>query len=144
MKKSIALGKERLFVSRYKAQFRRIQNEEEVERYYSRFGFRKMMLEDMNFLDQVAAFESAEVVVSPHGAGLANLAFASSGVSVIEVFNEFYSKVFWSLGALIGCRRYDVVKCRAVDNGREFYQQHDLHVDVEGLGRTLSRALRSG
>jgi hypothetical protein len=42
----------------------------------------------MSFVEQVAAFQHAEIVVSPHGAGLANLVFARRCALVVEILSS--------------------------------------------------------
>lgn len=54
----------------------------------SDFGFNVIFPEKMSASDQVAAFQSAGIIVGPHGAGLSNTVFANPGSSVIEIASE--------------------------------------------------------
>lgn len=78
----------RIFISRCKASSRRITNENEVIRYLESYGFVPVRLEDWTVAQQIQLFASAEAIVSPHGAGLSNLAFCMKGTVVVEIFHR--------------------------------------------------------
>jgi len=94
---------ERLYISREKAKRRRVVNETELWAELVAHGFVKLHLEDLTWTQQITAFRAAKVIVSPHGAGLANLAFCQRGTKVIELFHRSYvSPLYWQLAALKG------------------------------------------
>ena len=48
--------------------------------------------------EQIDCFAAAEVIVGPHGGGLSNLVFASSGVRVLELFAPSYvNPCYWAI-----------------------------------------------
>ena len=73
----------RLLVAR-KGPTRKIHNIEQVEAFLSKYDFETIYLEGMSIVDQILLFQSAEFVIGPHGAGLANLLFCEPGTKVIE------------------------------------------------------------
>lgn len=75
----------RVFISRQDASKRRITNEHELENILTEFNFVKVELRKLTFLEQAKLFASAEIVVAPHGAGLANVLFCNAGVKVLEL-----------------------------------------------------------
>ncbi|AMV31372.1 hypothetical protein VN12_04590 [Pirellula sp. SH-Sr6A] len=75
----------RIYVSRRKARVRRVENEENVFQTLKKFGFQRYCLEDMSIADQVKLFESATMVIAPHGAGLTNTCFCAPGTVVMEL-----------------------------------------------------------
>ncbi len=77
--------KNRLYISRADALFRRVLNELEILPVLDEYGFTVVKLEKLSFLEQIALFRDAEAVVLPHGSGLANLVFCSKGIPVIEL-----------------------------------------------------------
>ncbi|GAB1487961.1 glycosyltransferase family 61 protein [Opitutaceae bacterium] len=92
---------ERLYLSRERAQRRRVLNEHELWSLLETNGFTKLHLEDLTWSEQIDAFRRAKVIVAPHGAGLANLAFCPPGTRVIELFHRSYVHgCFWRLAAL--------------------------------------------
>lgn len=74
----------RLYISRRKAPDRRLRNEEALMRRLRPLGFRRVVLEELSPSDQIRLFQETEMVVAPHGAGLANLLF-TTGATVLEL-----------------------------------------------------------
>lgn len=100
--KSSGLG-ERLYVTREKSQRRRITNEPALWSPLQEAGFTKVILEDLGWAEQINAFRHARVIVAPHGAGLANLAFCQPGTKVVELFQRSYVHwTYWQLASLLG------------------------------------------
>jgi hypothetical protein len=89
-----AEGSKRIYVSR-KHSRRALPQEELLEGLLASRGFRILHLESMPWQEQVAAFRAAELVVGPHGAGLANLVFSAPGATLIEFTNgQIYNRCF--------------------------------------------------
>ncbi len=74
-----------VFISRNKAFCRKIVNENEILKALNHLGFVAYTLEEMTFVDQVKLFSQAQIIISPHGAGLANVIF-SKNPRIIELF----------------------------------------------------------
>jgi capsular polysaccharide biosynthesis protein len=90
--------------------------------------------------EQVRAFAEAEWVISPHGAGLANLAFASPGASVIEMFPPDYVQTcYWKLASAVPGLgyRYLVGVGKPPRNGMMNGAGSDITVDLGALSRML-------
>lgn len=77
--------KNRIYVSRKKVRKRKLLNEEEFYQLLKKYNFRRIFPEDLTFKEQVRIFNSAEVIISVHGAGLTNIIF-SENLKVIELF----------------------------------------------------------
>lgn len=74
---------------------RSLPHEAEVERELARQGFMILHLEKMSWRDQIAAFQRAQNVVAPHGAGLSNLVFSHPRVRLVELTNGYhYNRCF--------------------------------------------------
>jgi len=128
----------RLYVSRSQATIRRVLNEDELLEPLSEAGFQIVFLEQLTVAQQVALFAQAEWVIAPHGAGLANLAFAPKHCRVLELraaalpFNSLYQNL-----------------CRNLDHIHEFFdcdttgtdcQSVDYRVSVDDFLKQLRRA----
>jgi len=88
----------RIYVARGKGSTRRILNEDELLRVLQREGFEIVLPEQMSFLEQVALFDQAQIVVGAHGSGLSNLVFCREGAHVVELFSPHYVTVpYWAL-----------------------------------------------
>jgi hypothetical protein len=96
-------GFERIYVSRGDARHRTVTNEARVEELLKACGFKTVMTGQMSVADQIRTFASAEIVVAPHGAGLANLMFCRPGVRVLELFAPNYvNPLYWYMSNHIG------------------------------------------
>jgi len=93
-----------LLISRDRANCRRLLNEDDVLAALRPWEFRRIFLEDFSFQDQVRLFHQAEIVISPHGAGLANLVFCRAGTKVIELFGSEFNPCYWAVAGGSGCR----------------------------------------
>lgn len=74
-----------IFISRSKARYRRITNEDALLESLHKKGFVAYCLEDLSICDQVTLFNNAQVIIGPHGAGWSNLIFCNPGTKIIEI-----------------------------------------------------------
>jgi hypothetical protein len=81
-------GAKRIYVSRRDAKSRFVSNEANLANLLAEFGFKTLVMSGLSLTDQINAFRSAECIIGPHGAAMANLAFAKSGSTFIEFFNR--------------------------------------------------------
>lgn len=92
----------KIYISREKAQKRRILNERELIASLKTRGFSILCLEDFKVEEQAALFNRAALVVAPHGAGLTNLVFAHENTKVIEIFHpDYLSDCFFHMTQLL-------------------------------------------
>lgn len=94
---------ETLYISRLKDQRRALANERAVEEGLGAIGARVVYAQDLAFSEQQALLAGAKVIISPHGAGLANIVWTQSAERVIEIFpyghrNDCYARLSRSLG----------------------------------------------
>ncbi|NRD72376.1 glycosyltransferase family 61 protein [Shewanella sp. VB17] len=119
----------KIFVSRKDAFGRKIINEDVFFGALKEYSYELVKLESLTFQQQIQIFSNATHIVSPHGAGLVNMAFSRNLKSVIEIFNTAWSPVYWSLARIVGVTKYSSYNAIAVDNGLK-PQLHDLKIDV--------------
>ncbi|MBC7367806.1 MAG: glycosyltransferase family 61 protein [Undibacterium sp.] len=131
---------ERIYISRMLARRRRVTNDAAVIAELAGHGFVEVKLEELSWEEQIAVFRYAKVVVAPHGAGLANLAFCERGTRVIEFFGRAYlNGCFWQIAALRGLHYQPLVPV-----GSEPLSQNpknnrlDITVDLEQLRAALT------
>ena len=91
-----------IYVSRRLSR-RSLRNEPELERALQELGMSIVYPQRLPFPDQIATMRHAEIVVAPHGAGLANLVFAPRLRSTLELFmgnlfNDCYARLTVSCG----------------------------------------------
>lgn len=89
----------KVFVSRSKARFRKVVEEEMYHPLLKEKGFEILCLEDCSIEDQIRIFSETKFLVGIHGAGLTNMVFMPKGGKVLElraitkethVYNIFY------------------------------------------------------
>lgn len=145
-----AEGPRRVFISRAHSPGRKIVNEEEVAELLSRRGYTRVFAEEMGFDQQVAMMQAAEVVVSQHGAGLANILFMRPGSSVLELVRQepgaqrgrpYSIMPTYPRLALGGGLHYFCLLCRAADPS-EPQATGAIAVDLDRLERKLDEAER--
>ncbi len=132
---------ERIYISRQKASYRRILNEEEVIKYLEKFGFRTVKLETMSVAEQASCLAAAKVVVAPHGGGLTNLVFCSPGTKVIEIFSPLYVPYcYWMISNLCGLEHYYLIG-DLVDEGTPIKPLHkDMRLNLNSLEKLMAVA----
>ncbi len=102
---------ERIYLTRENARRRKITNEPALWAELERAGFSKVRLEELTWPEQINAFRHAKIVVAPHGAGLANLAFCRPGTKVVELFNRAYVHgCYWRVAVLQGLDYRPIVR----------------------------------
>jgi len=131
----------RIYISRDDSPKRKVINEDEVLQVLGAKGFKKVVLGPLPFEEQVRIFHSAEWVVSPHGAGLANLVFCGPGTKVVELLarNSATSTHFWILSHHMRLDYYNLA-CDAQYPPKEAPQLDDIVVDIAKLLQTLDCA----
>ena len=78
----------RIYISRAKAPLgRHLTNEAELLEVLAPLKFKKYILEDIPFSQQIELFYDARIVVAPHGAGLTNLLFGKQ-LQILELFSQ--------------------------------------------------------
>jgi capsular polysaccharide biosynthesis protein len=89
----------------------------------------------------VAAFATAPLVVAPHGAGMANLAFCTPGTLVLELFPPGHEiPVFASLSASAGLEHHGMVGEPGPTGGANPHWD-PWHVDVPSVMQVVDRLL---
>lgn len=80
----------RIYISRAGAAIRRVTNELDIVAMLSRYGFESVEPGGIPFSSQAELFQSADIIVAPHGAALANLMFCRPGTRILEFFPADY------------------------------------------------------
>ncbi len=123
----------RIYVSRADAVGRRIVNEEQLMDALGRKGFERVSLTGLAVHAQAELFADAEIIVGPHGAGLANLAFARHGTRVLELFPQTHATPAFALVAESRGLGYAAMGCVPVVHQPGRPGQDDLLADVGAI-----------
>lgn len=134
---SNAKRQKRIFISRRRANYWRVTNQDEVESHLADYGFVTYVLEDLSFRDQVLLFSQAEAVVGPQGSGFANLFFAPNGTRVLDIQDPGNIRhAYWSICNVFE-NKYWYFFAEPVKNGTNRWP--DLFVPIEKLEKTMTR-----
>ena len=116
---------DRIYVSRRGAK-RSLQGEDVLEDLLQSDGFTVIHPENLEWVDQIAIFRSAKVVVGPHGAGLSNLAFTPPGTLLVEITDgRHYNRCFEWLCHIAG-HAYSPIS----GNDGSHLTPHQIHASI--------------
>jgi Glycosyltransferase 61 len=126
----------RLFIRRMVN--RRVANESAVLGVLSTYGFEVVELESLTVAEQIELFSDARAVVGVHGAGLANILFATRP-AVLELFQPgFFNASYFTLAGAGDCD-YWYLTCEAAHSARGggSSKASDIVVPIEALEQTI-------
>lgn len=134
-----------VYISRRDAQMRQVLNEAAVEEVLHAFGFATYTLSDLSLADKLALFSQARLVVSPIGAGLANLVFSPPGMPVLELMpKDFVMPEHMDISARMGLA-YHWMICDSPGKPGGIFEarQIDLMVDPGQLQARVAALLEA-
>ncbi len=129
-----------LYIERGASAYRPLFNEGEVIACLA--DFRPVRLESLTILEQVRLFSNASIIVAPHGAGLANIVFASSRCAVIEIMMDRYCNWCYRRIASIMKQDYFCVLGRAESINTKVHST-GWTVDVREVRETVDLAVKA-
>lgn len=119
-----------LYISRRDADHRQVVSENRMIEELGTLGFKCITLTELSVDDQAAYFNSADVIVAPHGAGLSNVVFMRPGTKLVEIHGEQgTSPTFRIIAESLGVKYYSYT-ARSVGKKRN---RADLDVELEIL-----------
>ncbi|AOW80037.1 capsular polysaccharide biosynthesis protein [Halodesulfurarchaeum formicicum] len=86
----------KIYISRADAQEREVLNEGDLVNVLEEKGFKRLVLSNYSYSEQVAIFANANCVVAPHGAGLVNIMYGDD-LSVVELFGSRVNSCYFVL-----------------------------------------------
>jgi Glycosyltransferase 61 len=130
---------QRVYLSR--AGRRQVENEAEVRKALQKLGFQ--IIEDIprTVDEQISLFQSAAIVVAPHGAGLTNLLWCQPGTRVIELFHSNYTPLYYSYICHILGFDYTYLASPETEDkwiAHADKMSHNIIVDVDSLQKILT------
>ena len=132
----INLG-ERIFISRNKALRRKPVNNDALEKFVTEKGFTSVYMEDYSFLEQISIMKNAKLVMSLHGAGLANTMFIKNNGAIIELSPKIKDKKlfrlpFWRLANAVEAKFF-IQFCEYEEKDTSDLYNNDIFVDLKEL-----------
>lgn len=136
----------KIFISRKKAERRRLVNEAAVEQMLAAYGFKAIAFEDFDLFQQIAILRKAKYLIGMHGAGLTNMLFMPEGGKVLELHREIYTRhdlfsdVYWKLASALG-HDYYYQFCEAESKDAGFFTANYL-ADLKKLKENIENFIR--
>jgi len=121
---------------------RAVSNEQAVMAALAARGFEFVDPGAMTVAEQIRSFAEATVIVASHGAALANLAFASPGSTVVELFPAGNAVPdYWKLACGVPGLTYRYLLGLGEDKGADRSRMlvTDIEVDIDALNLLLDQ-----
>lgn len=131
-----------VYISRRKASYRWVLNEEQVSTALKKLGFEIICFEDFPLHEQIEIAYKAENLVSLHGANLTNLFFMQPGTNALEFRRSkehLGNNSFWIIADSIGVNYY-YLNCDYIDRKKGNY--FDVSVNLTALEEVISKMLK--
>ena len=77
----------KIFISR-KSPARRFANQDELEKAIESYSYKVLYLEEISIQTQLKVFQSANIIIGLHGAGMTNIIGCKKRTKVVEIFGE--------------------------------------------------------
>ncbi|WP_322923962.1 glycosyltransferase family 61 protein [Paenibacillus campi] len=127
-----------IYIARGNAPNRKVNNEAEVIQYLMGVHFKIIYMEQYSVQEQANIFYNAEVIIAPHGAGLANLVFCRQETKVLEIFQPMYAPIMFrniceNQGLMYHCavgKRTDFDYMEQMD---VYANEKNIHINMEDI-----------
>lgn len=139
-----ASSNQRVYISRARAERRKIANEEELEAILKSHDFKIIYCEQLSFCEQATIFSGAKILISIHGAGLTNMMFMENDNKVLEIRykNDFHNNCYFSLASALNLRYYYFL-AEPVCEGEDPYSAN-VTVDIPGIKWVIDSMVNDG
>jgi hypothetical protein len=129
-----------VYISRNKAKYRKVLNEEQLVEILNKYDFKVIYYEDYSMKEQIEISYNTKNLVSLHGANLTNVLYMQPGGNVMEFRkkNDTINNYYYSLADEIGCKYY-YQNCEYID--RRVGNFFDVTVDLEIFETNLRKML---
>ena len=125
------------YISRSKAQVRRITNESEVIEGLKKLGVSIYWMEDLSFIDQIKLFAESELITGPHGAAYSFAIFSSPKTTLYEIYQADRGKGHYPILAHHCSLKY--IRYFGIEHYNETNQ--DMTIDVESYLNSLEASI---
>jgi capsular polysaccharide biosynthesis protein len=134
----------KVYISRSKAERRKVYNEQELTRLLTKYGFEVYFAENLSLKDQVQLMCETQYLVSIHGAGLTNMMFMQPETNVMELKlkHDYNNLCYFSLASGLNLNYYYQTCMPASENTNPI--SADYIVNVEEFDRNIRSMLSHG
>ena len=108
-------------------------NNNELITFFKKKKFKILKLSQMSFEKQISVFNNSKIIVSPHGAGLANTIFCRKNTKILEFFPKNHSNRVYKRISAINNLKYNSIyskKIKDKTNG-------DIYIDLKSVTKLI-------
>lgn len=125
----------KVFISRKDSNLRIAKNEDEVFSFFEQYGFTRYCLSQLPYLEQVALFHNADIIVGAQGSGLLNILYCKKDVTVIEIFQTMFNPDLYYLLQTLQLQTYIPIK--AVNSSKIIDVVGSSTISIEKIKQAL-------
>ncbi|MDB2474321.1 glycosyltransferase family 61 protein [bacterium] len=115
---------------------RQIVNEDEIKKILIKKKFKIVTLSKFSFIDQIAIFNSAKIIIGNHGAGFANLVFCKKNAKIIEFIDKNTSKPIKKISKDLNLKYFSLLGKRIGKN--KYNQNNNLEIPINKLIKIIN------
>ncbi|WP_338814742.1 glycosyltransferase family 61 protein [Bernardetia sp. Wsw4-3y2] len=117
----------KIYISRQKSRFRKINNEEQVQKLLKKYNYEIHYFEEYSFEKQIELMKQTVSLVGLHGAGLTNMLFINPNTKVLEIRNQAdkHNNCYFSLASDLEVDYYYLL------SEGDSAETHTVNVDVD-------------
>ena len=111
----------KIFIDRSDSKLKhcKLINNNEIKLYLKAKGFKILKLSNLDFKDQINIFNTAKVIIGPHGAGFANLVFCKNSTKVIELKPKNHPNRVYERISCINKLNHKIIKLKHIKNNKK-------------------------
>jgi capsular polysaccharide biosynthesis protein len=131
---------DKIYISREGEKLRFVENEEEIMELLTKYGFKKVKMQNYSYQEQIQICHNAKYIIGPHGAGLTNILFMKNNSYVLELSTkqdyDFFTGFYFLANALNHSYLYQ--KCKIGSKSIVADSHHgSLLVDILQLEKNI-------
>ena len=115
---------------------RQIINEDIIKNTLIKKKFKIVKLSEFKFVDQIALFNSAKIIVGNHGAGFANLVFCKKNTKIIEFVDKNTSQPIKKISKDLNLKYFSIMGKRIGKNKKD--QNNNIEISIKKLIKKLN------
>jgi capsular polysaccharide biosynthesis protein len=131
---------DKIYISREGEKLRFVENEVETMELLSKYGFKKVKMQNYSYQEQIQICHNARYIIGPHGAGLTNILFMKNNSYVLELSpkedRDFFTGFYFLANA---CNHFYLYqRCKMGSNSVALDSHHgSLLVDILQLEKNI-------
>ena len=131
-----------IYISRSKANYRKIENENDVVKIFKKYNFQVYFLEDLRVIDQIKLFNNAKIIAGLHGSGFTNMKFSNPGTIIFEFYTRFYHDSSLRVQAHALKMKYYYLIGDTVTDQNVHPQKENVSINLETLDKSLVKIFK--